>query len=230
MRRSPGSEAVKTLCYRVAARYALPATVSLTIEGVASVLALSPILPGPFPPRERGRGRGKVRRLGRRCGGYHPPFLSPSGGEEGGQGEGEGGQACAAAQALKGSNPVPSSVSGLHPWGLPETRDVLSHEAGDVRLDTYLHQGVFGVLLGTRLRIIVAVVPSRLRDNLRPRTACTWTGGAHTSGTMAAINSRNRRCRSSVSVLTRASAICRTAPACVTTVRVTSGATMSEMS
>ncbi len=47
----------------------------------------------PLLHGERNGAKGKVR-------GHHPPFLSRSAGEEGGWGEGEGHQACAAALAL----------------------------------------------------------------------------------------------------------------------------------
>ena len=104
MRRSPGPETVKTVCHRVAATHALPATVSLTIEEFPVFFLASPILTRSLPPRERTggwgegaevggkcRGWGKVQGLGGRCRGWGegaevtiPPFLSSSGGEEGG--------------------------------------------------------------------------------------------------------------------------------------------------
>jgi len=49
--------------------------------------------PLPLPVEERNGAKGKVR-------GHHPPCRSRSAGEEGGWGEGEGHQACAAALAL----------------------------------------------------------------------------------------------------------------------------------
>ena len=91
MRRSPGPETVKTLCHRVAATHALPATVSLTIEEFPVFFLASPILPRSLPPRERTGGWGEGAEVGGRCRGWGegaevtiPPFLSSSGGEEGG--------------------------------------------------------------------------------------------------------------------------------------------------
>ena len=91
MRRSPGPETVKTLCHRVAATHALPATVSLTIEEFPVFFLASPILPRSLPPRERTGGWGESAGVGGRCRGWGegaevtiPPFLSSSGGEEGG--------------------------------------------------------------------------------------------------------------------------------------------------